>query len=173
MEENTNVELDTVTNQEDVVEEVATDDKDALIAELQNKLKNKSIEARKAKKETKAPEVSSILLEKVTRMELKESGLKDAEEIDLVLSEAKELNIDPLVLVKKGYANSLLESHRKQKEADLANPSSNSRGSVNAKSTADYWIAKGELPPKDQVELRREVVNKKMAISSRKNKFNY
>lgn len=165
--EETNIEaVDSVTTHE------VADDKDALIAELQDKLKNKSIEARKAKKETK-PDVDSSLLERVTRMELKEQGLKSAEEIDLVLAESKETGIDPLVLVKKGYATTLLESHRKQKEAELANPSSKSRGSVNAKASVDYWISKGELPPADQVELRREVVNKKMAKSSQKKMFNY
>lgn len=168
--EETNIEaVDSVTTHEEVV---VTDDKDALIAELQEKLKNKSIEARKAKKETN-PEVDSSLLERVTRMELKEHGLQSAEEIDLVLAESKETGIDPLVLVKKGYATTLLESHRKQKEAELANPSSKSRGSVNAKASADYWIAKGELPPADQVELRREVVNKKMAKANQKKMFNY
>ena len=173
MSENTNVELDTVTNQDEVVEETTVDERDTLIAELQDKLKNKSIEARKAKKEIKEPVVDSSLAERLTRMELKESGLQDAEEIDLIINESKELNIDPLVYMKKGFATGILESHRKQKEADIANPSSKNRGSVNAKASADYWVSKGELPPQDQVELRREVVNKKMKASNRKQMFNY
>ena len=169
MEDNTNVELDTVTNQS---EETSVDERDTLIAELQDKLKNKSIEARQAKKESK-PAVDSSLEERLVRMELKEQGLKDAEEIELILNESKELNIDPLVLVKKGFAKGILEEHRKQKEAAIANPSSKNRGSVNAKASAAYWISKGELPPVDQVELRREIVNTKMKAGQAKKMFNY
>ena len=169
MEENTNVELDTVTNQDEVVEETTVDSKDELIKELQDKLKNKSIEARIAKKEIKEPVVDSSLVERLTRMELKEMGLKDADEIDLIFNESKETGIDPLVLVKKGYATGILESHRKQKEAELANPSSNSRGSVNAKDSVDYWIKKGEYPT--NVELKREVLNKKIEMQKKPFKF--
>tara|TARA_R110000851_G_scaffold108432_2_gene229690 strand:+ start:2090 stop:2599 length:510 start_codon:yes stop_codon:yes gene_type:complete len=168
--EETNIEaVDSVTTHE---EEVVTEDKDALIAELQGKLKNKSIEARKAKKETK-PEVDNSLLERLNRMELKENGLKDAEEIELVLGKAKELSISPLVLVKDGLADGILERHRKVKADELASVGTSSRGATNQKDGVDYWISKGELPPADKVELRRKVVNAKIAKQSHSKMFNY
>lgn len=168
-EENTNEAVDSVTNHE----ETAQDERDTRIAELEEKLKEKSIQARLAKKETKEVQVDESLLERVTRMELKENGLTDAEEIELITGKAKELGIDPLKLVKDGYADTMLKNHRQAKANELANPSTQSRGGVNATDSVDYWIAKGELPPANKVELRRQVVNKKMATGSRKNMFNY
>lgn len=171
--EETNIEaVDSVTTHTE--ETVITDDKDAVIEKLQEDLKNKSIEARLAKKEAKdTPVVDSSLAERVTRMELKENGLKDAEEIDLITNKAKQLGLDPLVMVKEGLANTMLDTFRKAKADELANPGTQSRGGVSTTDTVDYWIAKGELPPADKVELRRKVVNKKMAKQKASNMFNY
>ena len=110
--EETNIEaVDSVTTHE---EEVVTDEQ-ATIAELREQLKTKSIETRLAKKENKEPKVDESLLERVTRMELKENGLKDADEISLVTEKAKELGIDPLKLVKGGYADTILKNTDKLK----------------------------------------------------------
>ena len=167
-EQNIEMENSVTTNEENT-----QDERDTRIAELEEKLKDKSIQARLAKKEAKDTQVDETLLERVTRIELKENGLKDAEEIELVTEKAKELGIDPLKLVKDGYADTMLKNHRQAKANELANPSTQSRGVVNATDSVDYWIAKGELPPANKVELRRQVVNKKMAAGSRKNMFNY
>ena len=167
-EQNIEMENSVTTNEENT-----QDERDTRIAELEEKLKDKSIQARLAKKEAKDTQVDETLLERVTRIELKENGLKDAEEIELVTEKAKELGIDPLKLVKDGYADTMLKNHRQAKANELANPSTQSRGGVNATDSVDYWIAKGELPPANKVELRRQVVNKKMAAGSRKNMFNY
>ena len=167
-EQNIEMENSVTTNEENT-----QDERDTRIAELEEKLKDKSIQARLAKKEAKDTPVDETLLERVTRSELKENGLKDAEEIELVTEKAKELGIDPLKLVKDGYADTMLKNHRQAKANELANPSTQSRGGVNATDSVDYWIAKGELPPANKVELRRQVVNKKMAAGSRKNMFNY
>ena len=167
-EQNIEMENSVTTNEENT-----QDERDTRIAELEEKLKDKSIQARLAKKEAKDTQVDETLLERVTRIELKENGLKDAEEIELVTEKAKELGIDPLKLVKDGYADTMLKNHRQAKANELANPSTQSRGGVNATDSVDYWIAKGELPPANKVELRRQVVSKKMATGSRKNMFNY
>ena len=169
MEETKIEAVDSVTTHE---EETVTDAQ-ATIAELREQLKTKSIETRLAKKEKKEPKVDDSLLERVTRMELKENGLKDADEISLVTEKAKELGIDPLKLVKGGYADTILKEHRQSKADALANPSTQSRGGVNKTDSVAFWIAKGELPPTTEVELRRKVVKAKIAKQSQKNMFNY
>jgi hypothetical protein len=170
MEEQNIEAVDSVTTHEEEVVEV--DERDSIIADLQDKLKIKSIQERKAKKETK-PDIDSSVLERVQRMELKENGLKDSDEIELVLKKSKELKLDPLVLVSEGLAEGLLERHRKAKQDELATPGTSSRTASSQKDSVDYWIAKGELPSADKVELRREVVKKKIKASNRSNMFNY
>lgn len=44
-------------------------------------------------------------------------------------------------------------------------------GQASATDTVEYWIAKGQLPPADQVELRRKVVNAKIAKEKSGNVF--
>lgn len=173
MEENTNIEMENSVKTEETTTE-SVDELKSRIAELESVAKNKAIEARLAKKEKKeAPSVDSELMERVTRMELKDLGLKNDDEISLVKKEAGELGIDPVKLVKRGLASSILESHRKEVAAAAAMPSGNGRGNSSQRDSVDYWIAKGELPPSDQVELRQKVVRKKRENVKRNKMFNY
>jgi hypothetical protein len=55
-----------------------------------------------------------------------------------------------------------MAEHRATKDATPAN---GDRSGGAAKDSVEYWLSKGELPPKDQVELRRKVVNAKIAKS--------
>lgn len=174
MEKDTNIEKEnSVTTNEDNEQESAEQLK-ARVAELEEVAKNKAIEARLAKKENKeTPEVDSSILERVANMELKDLGLKNEEEITLIKKEAGELGIDPVKLVKRGLAASILESHRKEKAAQEAIPEGNSRGNASQRDSVDYWIAKGELPPSDNVELRQKVVRKKRENAKKSQMFNY
>ena len=169
MEENTNVELDTVTNQEEVVEEVVTDERDAEIAELKEKLKNKSIESRLAKKETKEPVIDSSYEERLTRAELKAEGIKDDDEMKFIIDSAKKMGVDPVDALKDDVIQGLLQRTRTQKSAEIANPTSTSRGSINVKNKPEYWADKGEYPT--DVELRRKVVNLEIARAKSSSKF--
>lgn len=166
--------VDPVTNNEAVTEtntELA--EARARIAELEEVAKSKSIEARLAKKDVSTPSVKSGLLERVTRMELKDNGISENDEVDIILKEAKDLGVEPLVLVKKGLTDGLLAKHRKAKADELATPGTSSRATASTKDSAEYWVAKGELPPADQVELRRKVVKKKRDGAKRATMFNY
>ena len=174
MDNNNNEAVDSVTNH-NVAE--TNDDTTALkarITELEEVAKTKSIEARLAKKDSK-PEgsVDSSIVERLNRMELKELGLVDNDEIELVTKEATELGVDPLILVKKGLADGLLNKHRKAKADELATPGTSSRATATTRDSVEYWIAKGELPPKDQVELTRKVVRAKRDKAKKAQMFNY
>jgi len=175
--DNKNIEaVDSVKNHEEVAEtNTELETAKARIAELEEVAKNNAIKARLAKKE--APKsgqtVDSSVIERLNRMEMMELGVKDNEEVALVNKEALELGVDPLLLVKKGLAESFLAKHRKAKADELATPGTSSRASVSTRDSAEYWIAKGELPPKDQVELRAKVVNQKLEKSKKSQMFNY
>lgn len=174
MEENTQIENnDSVKKVEEVqASPESVEELKAKLAKAEEIAKSKSIEARLAKKETKTEAIDTSLLERVQRMELKENGLTDAEEIELVTKEAKDLNIDPIVLVKKGLADGLLAKHRKAKADELANVGTSSRANANARDSVEYWIAKNEYPT-DNVELKRKVIKAKQSKTDRKKMFNY
>lgn len=52
-----------------------------------------------------------------------------------------------------------------------ATPSGTKRANTSARDTVEYWIEKGELPPADQIELRRKVVNEKLKRAKSGNRF--
>lgn len=64
-----------------------------------------------------------------------------------------------------------LKDLREIKATKDATPSSTKRSGQNTSDTVEYWIAKGQLPPADQVELRRKVVNAKINQQSNANHF--
>lgn len=64
-----------------------------------------------------------------------------------------------------------LKDLREVKATKDATPSSSKRSGNTAKDSVDYWLAKGELPPSDQPDLRRQVVNAKIARQKSANPF--
>lgn len=52
-----------------------------------------------------------------------------------------------------------------------ASPGPDNRNAQPARDKVEYWIAKGEMPPADQPELRRAYVNAKLAKEKSKNQF--
>lgn len=69
------------------------------------------------------------------------------------------------------YFQSELKEKREEKASQDAIPSGSKRSGGSARDSVEYWLAKGELPPTDQRELRQQVVNAKLKAESAKNKF--
>jgi len=55
-----------------------------------------------------------------------------------------------------------LAEFREKMMTDSVLPKGTKRSSQAARDSVDYWIKKGELPPRNQTQLRRDVVNAKM-----------
>ena len=173
--------VDSVTSHEEQdasSQESQVDEREQKIQELEEKLKQKSIEARLAKKEKKEgsdePQKDISELEmRVIRAELKAEGIKDKEEIDLVIEKSKVLGVDPVDGAKDEIIQAILNKRRKEKQDQLATPGTSNRAAGSTRDTVDYWIAKGELPPADQVELRQKVVRKKRENAKRQQMFNH
>ena len=170
MEENKQTENETLDTNVNAEESNELEQAKARIAELEEIAKNKSIEARIAKKESKTIDPNEAVLARLERMELKENGLND-EEIELVKKEAEELGTDPLKLVKKGLANGILETYRKAKQDEAATPGTQSRGNASLTNTVEYWVAKGGLPEDRQLAV--EVTKARQKQSSTNKMFNY
>lgn len=87
---------------------------------------------------------------------LRAAGITDKEEIDLALSTAKKWGVGIDELVDDEDFKSKLEKLRTQK-ANLEATSNvkGDKGGSSAKSTPEYWIAKGTPPTADQVPDRK------------------
>lgn len=99
------------------------------------------------------------------------NGIKSKDEIDLVLRLKKETGKDVESLMDSTYFQTELKAFRDQKNTDNAVPSNNKRSNNSTVDSVDYWLAKDELPPKEQAKLRAEVINAKMKTEQTKGVF--
>lgn len=86
-------------------------------------------------------------------------GIKSKEEIDLAKKLQKETGKDLDSLIETNYFKTELKALRDSQDVNDAIPKNSKRSGQSSVNTVEYWLAKGELPPADQVELRRAVVN--------------
>lgn len=101
---------------------------------------------------------------------LKASGIQNDEHdfvYEVMQSTGKTLDE---VLEAKYFQNELKE-RREAKATKEAIPSGSKRSASNARDTVEYWLAKGELPPYDQRELRHQVVQAKIKKAKQAEKF--
>jgi DNA polymerase/3'-5' exonuclease PolX len=171
-------------NEEEVVEELPeviegeedTTDYKALALKMQGMAKrfqtklSKLAEAPKPKAEV-VPEKKEDGLDRIDRAVLRAEKITDPEEVDLVQSIMKETGKDLDKVLESKYFQSELKEMRDTKASKEAIPSGTKRSSQSARDTVDYWVSKGELPPTDQVELRRKVVNARMQTEKSKSQF--
>jgi hypothetical protein len=64
-----------------------------------------------------------------------------------------------------------LKVRKEERISKNAIPSGSKRSGGSTRDTVDYWVAKGEMPPADQVELRRKYVNAKEKKERDRSKF--
>ena len=60
------------------------------------------------------------------------------------------------------YFQAELKEMRELKATEAATPSGTKRAGQSATDQVDYWLAKGELPPASERDLRQKVVNARM-----------
>lgn len=155
-----------------------TTDWKAKYEETQNKVEEmagrlKRAETKLSKTETKpdkAPSKSSEL-DYGQKAFLIANGVKGNEEVGLVkqIMENTGKTLDEVLESK--YFQAELKDLRDAKAVAEAIPNGTKRSGQSARDTVDYWIAKGELPPADQRELRQQVVNARMKAETNKNIF--
>jgi hypothetical protein len=75
-------------------------------------------------------------------------------------------------VLESKYFKAELKERQDANSAREATPTTSKRIVSSPSDSVDYWINKGELPPTDQVELRRKVVNEKIKrANDKKNPF--
>ncbi len=156
--ETTEGDVDTQYNEEEGENEVETvsvskaewEKSQQTIGSLKRQVKDLS----KAPKET-ASETSketnsetALVLQRLEKMTLHQAGVTHPEDIELARTTAKKWNVDMEVLLADSDFKAKLE--RQQTERSNVEATSNIKGGgngpVQAKSTPEYWLAKGQPP---------------------------
>lgn len=111
-----------------------------------------------------AKEVEKTSFDYAERAYLKSSGV-ESEDFDFLFEVMKttgKKDLDEVLGSKHIIAE--LNDRKEERASKNAIPSGSSRSGDSAKNTeVGFWLAKGELPPANMVELRRKVVNAKIA----------
>lgn len=102
---------------------------------------------------------------------LKASGIDtaDFEFVKEVMDATGKTDIDAVLSSKHFMAE--LKERKDMRMTETATPSNSKRAGNTTRDQVDYWIAKGELPPADQPELRRQVVNARIKSDTNKSQF--
>ena len=119
------------------------------------------------KKEVKEKEV----LDRIDRAVLSVKGITEPEEIELVEKRKKETGRTLEELLDTNWFKAELKEFRENATSFEAIPKGSKRSNQAARDSVQYWISKGTLPPKNQVQLRRDVVNAKMKKEKEGNVF--
>ena len=93
------------------------------------------------------------------------------EDVDWALSTEKESGKSLAELFNSKWFVAELKERKEAKITADATPSASRRSTSGARDQVDYWLAKGELPPIDQPELRRAYVNGRAKKEANLNKF--
>lgn len=174
------IENDVIEDVVDVVDITPTVDEDGndttdwkAIAEMHRDLalKNRGIAQRFKTKLEKAKEKSDTPVEKneektVTsdlgeRAFLAVNGIKSADEVEFFNKIKKETGKNAIDLIDSTYFQIEFNNFKEKKTTREATPNSSKRSTPLSADSVEYWIAKDELPPANQVELRRQVINTK------------
>ena len=102
---------------------------------------------------------------------LNANDIKDSDEVDFAKKLQKQTGQELRDLIGDEYFQSKLNSYREGRATEKAMPKGSKRSNNSTVDNVDYWIAKGELPPIEQRELRYKVVNARMKKEEAGTKF--
>lgn len=140
---------------------------------LHTKIEKAKVEAKVEKKVEKEREkvLTEKGLDRLDKAILRAMGITKPEEIELVEAMMKESGKDIEGVLASKFFQSELTALREAQATKDATPSGTKRSGQSPRDEVDYWIAKGEMPPQDQLELRMKVVAKKREVMQSKNQF--
>jgi hypothetical protein len=95
---------------------------------------------------------------------LSAKGIEEDADIEFIKGIMKKTGEELKSVIKDEFVQSKLKRMKEEREAEKGIPATSKRSGGNARDTVAYWIAKGELPPAEMKELRKQVVNEKIRI---------
>ncbi len=174
-EEDTTVdtEVDTeVDNEQESKEDKPQETLEARRARLQRQLDqvNKKLGVNEPK-ETKQKISKTLSFDLGEKAFLISNGVKGQDEFDLAKRIQKETGRDIESLLETNYFQQELKVLRENRTTAEAIPKGSKRPANSSVDSVEYWVAKGELPPPSEIELRRKVVNARITKEKSKGVF--
>src|SRR5687767_10253028 len=102
---------------------------------------------------------------------LEAKGITDESDQDWLQDIATESKSELKAVLAKDWVQKELKERKDLRMSEAATPAGSKRAGNSTRDQVDYWIAKGELPPVDQPELRRQVVNARIKSETNKSQF--
>lgn len=99
------------------------------------------------------------------------NGIKSPEEVEFFKNMKKETGKDAESLLSSTYFQAEFREFKEKKASADATPTGSKRSNNSQVDTVDYWLAKDELPPTSEPELRRKVVNARIQKEQNKGVF--
>jgi hypothetical protein len=131
-----------------------------------NQLEKKHPELVQQKEQKQTESRNSGELDYGQKAFLAANGVKGSDEMKLFQEIMRNTGKRDLeAVLESKYWKSELEELRALRSTAEANPSGSKRSGQSSADSVDYWIAKGELPPVSNPELRRQVVNARLKKS--------
>ena len=153
----------------------------AKATELANnyKIRAEKAEAENKKIKAKAPEVKpSKKSSKKTKgfdygqlAYLESKGVTNEKDQEYLLAEVENTGKELKDVLEFKYVKEELEGFKSDRASTDAIPDGTERSAQTSRDKVDYWIAKGEMPPADQQQLRRDYVNAKIKKAEDSSKF--
>lgn len=97
--------------------------------------------------------------------------IESQEDIDFLQKTLSETGKSQSELLNAKWFQNELKERRDAQSVQNAIPDGSKRSNQSASNTVEYWLAKGELPPADQRELRTQVVNARLKAENNKSQF--
>lgn len=99
------------------------------------------------------------------------NGIKSPDEVEFYSRMKKETGKDAEALLGSTYFQVEFRDFKEKRDSANATPNTSKRSNNSSVDSVEYWIAKDELPPMSEPELRQKVVNAKMKKDSQKGVF--
>lgn len=139
------------------------------------KRENKDLKKPKEPKETPQKTDDSELSQKVEALSMQVAGITKDSEVELAKNLQKETGLPMDKLLSSKYFKSELEDLRtSEANAEASTGIKGDKTGSSAKQSAEYWIAKGEYPTREQVpdakvrtEIRKAMVAKEKGTSGK------
>lgn len=138
--------------------------------EKKHKFEDDEEDDKPSKKSSKKKD-EEIVLDRVDKAVLRTEKITHPDEIELVKQIMKDTGKDLDDVLETRFFKKELESLREDRATDEALPKGSKRSSQASRDSVAYWIAKDELPPATDPELRRKVVQAKIDKEKSKSQF--